>query len=254
MTTIAHICERWAMKLESSTGDKWFLDWVLRSPKEVSSHLTAGWCAYSSLLTIYDPLELTSAVEYFGGMGAQALMIENLFRPTEHTISDYSAEAVEHVREFLPRARAALPGGGSPGWAVIKQADAYDPATVIKADLVGLDFGDLTAWRTRDGEKHRQLLDRVFELEPKAVVLTDIAGPRLALQRQRYEELLGPGTCVSYESYLNALVARLSGLYGYSLVAGFTHRWSTVMAFAPGDASWGEIVPVPTSPVGLELF
>lgn len=226
--------------------DKWFLDWVLRSPKEVSGHLTAGYLAYEAVADIYNGGQIQSAREYFGGMGAQTLMIQELLAPVEHTVLDYSPDAVTHMTDVVLELDADI---------VVKQADSYDPSSCFPADLVGLDIGDLTAWRTRDGEMHRGLLDRVFAHRPKAVVLTDIAGPRLHLQRERYETLLGLGTCRDYESYLNAFADRLEDLYGYEVQAGYHHRWSSVLALVPkGMSTLGIIAPVPSSPVGLELL
>lgn len=232
------ICEQWTQEVSEPT-EKWFLDYVLRSPKNAGIHLTAGWCAYSSL----QPASFSSVVEYFGGMGSQTMMIESMFMPDLHRVLDNSAEAVSHIK----RQRGHR--------AYVVQADSYDPRWGAPADLVGLDFGDLTAWRTRTGEKHRALLDRVFAGEPRGVVITDVACRYLHLQRSRYETLLGQGTCETYEGYLDALSARLSALYGYTMVGGFYHRWSTVMAFAP--AGWGVhsagFIPTPASPVGLTV-
>lgn len=213
--------------------ESWFLDWVLRAPKDSGIHLTAGLHACQSL----DGISVHSAVEYFGGIGAQSLMIQEMFAPYTHIVMDYSDEAVEHLycQGFDAR-----------------QADSYDLASYQQADLVGLDFGDLTVWKTREGEKHRDLLDRVFAGQPKGVVLTDVACRYLHLHRERYETLLGAGTCASYPSYLDALADRLEVLYGYVMVGGFYHRWSTVMALAP-EGKRGSFSPTPASPVGLQV-
>lgn len=239
----ARICERWDMEIAvpATEHNEWFLDWVLRAPTKAGVHLTAGWHAYQSLLRVYGPGDIYDAVEYFGGMGAQALMIQHLFDPSQHTVMDYAPEAALHMRTVLP------------DWVEVRQADAYH--SFVRADLVGLDFGDLTAWKTRDGEPHRVLMDRVFAAEPKAVVLTDIACRYLHLHQKRYETLLGPDTCGSYGTYLRALLARIEALYGYSLVAGFWDRWSTVMALVPSDkvTGPGELVETPESPRGLVL-
>jgi hypothetical protein len=239
VTIIARICEKWTMQLEPPE-DEWFLDWVLRSPREAGKHLTSGWLAYQSLAG----LEVTHAREYFGGIGAQSLMIQELFEPEVHYVTDYSPDAVKHLSTALPFC------------VDVGRADAYnDPGEIYPAQLVGLDFGDLTVWKTREGQPHRELLDRVFASEPKAVVLTDIACRYLHLHRERYESLLGAGTCVSYETYLEALLRRLQRLYGYTLVAGYWDRWSTVMALAPqGDRPMGVLRPTPASPVGIELL
>lgn len=245
MTIIAHIVEKFAMEIEEPEEghDEWFLDWVLRSPKNAGRHLTAGWLGLQEIFKL--GLDIQTCNEWFGGMGAQALMADRLFPLTDHWVGEYSKDAVAHLKRVLPRNVDAF-------W-----RDAYDrgfPRPLV-ADLQILDFGDLTAWKTRDDEPHRKLLDDVFATEPKAVLLTDIACRYLHLHRERYETLLGAGTCGSYEDYLHAFQLRLQALYGY--VPAVTHydRWSAVMALVPeGSAPWGELVPTPDKPVGLEIL
>lgn len=230
------VCEKWTMYTNEPT-EEWFLDYVVRSHRDAGIHLTAGWHAYQAL----GELPINSALEYFGGMGAQSLMIQELFWPGRHTVFDNSEEAIKHIRENVE------------GCTDTRQADSYDSGNYHAADLVGLDFGDLTVWRTREGEKHRDLLDRTFLMtHPKAVVLTDVACRYLHLHRERYETLLGAGTCASYPSYLEALADRLEELYGYVMVGGFYHRWSTVMALVP-DGERVPFVPTPETPVGLKV-
>jgi len=246
---VANICEKWGMTLRpEETDEPWFLDWVLRSPKEAGHHLTAGWCAYASLKEkVYLEGAISSAREYFGGMGAQSLMIQELFMPVEHGAMDYSGQAVDHLRREVQSVRA--------GYQAL-QRDSYDASSVARADLVGLDFGDLTAWKTREGQQHRKLLDRVFDLDPMAVVFTDISCRYLHLHRERYESLLGEGTCGSYPDYLYALLSRFQLLYGYTLCAGYYDRWSAVMALVPDgyEPEDAHLWPTPGEPVGLELL
>lgn len=247
MTTIAQIVEKFTMTINAPPPgrDEWFLDYVLRDPKNAGVHLTAGWLALNSLKEIYRGDEIESAWECFGGMGAQSLMVQRLFNlgPGAHFIGEYSMDAVEHLKRVLPYDT------------VVKHQDAYD-GTVPVADLVVLDFGDLTVWKTREGEPHRDLLDRVFSKEPKAVVFTDIACRYLHLHRSRYETLLGDDTCDGYASYLRAFLSRLEALYGYSLVEGYWDRWSTVMALVPSEMMdhRGSLQETPEKPVGLELL
>lgn len=249
-TIIARICEKWIMDLEQPEGDhdEWFLDWVLRSPRQAGIHLTAGLCAYQAVREAYGPKGIRTVREYFGGMGAQSLMIEDLFQPSYHAVYDYSFEATQHLKRVLSAE------------VIVEQRDSYEkPMFRDSQDLVGLDFGDLTAWKVFVSTRHphRALLDNVvFSAEPRAVVLTDIACRYLHLNRDKYEEALGAGTCDTYEDYLAAFAAKLESVYGYRLLAGFSHRWSTVMALVPQDLleNPGVIVPTPDRPVGLELF
>lgn len=242
--TVVRIVERFEMDLGDvlPERDSWFLDYVLRSPGQAGKHLTAGWLALSSLLAVYDEEDMAYCWEAFGGMGAQALMARRIFDLKAHVVNEYNAEAINHLKAVLPGSVYPVLG------------DSYANPN-IGADLVVLDFGDLTAWRTREGEKHRSLLDSVFRYDPKAVVFTDIACRYLHLHRERYESLLGTGTCGSYETYLGALLDRLHGLYGYRLVRGYYDRWSAVMALVPDDVHnvVPELLPTPDSPVGLTI-
>lgn len=246
MTTyIASILDgRYGMALEASGSfdEPWYGDWAVRNPKKISESITVGWYAYSSLLGVYDPEDIDTAYEYFGGMGAQSLIIQELFAPATHAVADYARESVTHMRRALP------------GHIDVDVADAYD-GTSHPADLVGLDFGDLTVWKLRPGQPHRDLVDRVFAAEPRAVVVTDVASPRLHLHRDRYETMLGEGSCASYPSYLLALGEWFERTYGYVLVAGFYHRGAAKMAFAPAvEADRGGLHTVPPTPVGLEIL
>lgn len=244
MATVT-ICERWTVPLpDNPSGDKkWFLDWVLSAPGESKRHLTASWHAYSSLVSVYRKGEIRTAREYFGGIGGQSFMIDALFHPSEHVVLENAPDAVGHLLRQLP---AGI---------VVKQADSYSSVNTAPADLVGLDYGDLTAHKLREGADHAELLERVALLEPRAIVLTDIAGRFLHFHRESYERVLGSGTCEDYPSYLLAMLALFRERYGYGLVAGFYHRWSTVLALVPLDVApaKGMLVPTPLSPVGLEL-
>jgi hypothetical protein len=233
------ICERWTQYVQPPK-EKWFLDYAVRSPQDAGVHLTAGWHCYQLVKEL--GIEVNSAVEFFGGIGAQSLMIQELFAPANHVVRDFSHEAVAHIK-------AQVPG------VYVHQADSYDPMWQHRADLVGLDFGDLTVWKTRPGEPHRGLLDRVFEEEPKAVVLTDIACRYLHLHRERYDSILGTGASNTYELYLEALAGRLEELYSCRMVGGFYHRWSTVMVLVPRKSRIpsGGFVPTPDTPVGLKV-
>lgn len=231
------ICERWTMYVPDPE-EKWFLDWAVRAPAHAGQHLVAGMLAYQKLGELYP--EADSAMEYFGGLGAHSLAIQEVWSPAKHVVLDYSTEAARHLATIHPNITAV-------------QGDAYDPASFRKADIVGVDCGDSTAYRTREGEKVRALLDRVFAGEPLGVEFTDIAAPYLHLHRERYEAFLGAGTCATYETYLEALAARLEALYDYVMVGCWYDRWSAVFAFAQ-EGDRGELIPKPSSPVGLEIF
>lgn len=240
LTTVV-VCERWTMPIgQRDETSQWFVDWVLRRPADSSVHITAGFHAYSSLLSVYpQDKPFASAAEYFGGLGCQSLMIQNLFRPEEHTVVERHPLAAQHLKGLLAERKGAR----------ALQGDAYRQN--LPADLAGLDFGNLTALQAQ--RNMRPLLNRVFAAGPKAVVLTDIAGQRLHLQRERYEKLLNH-SCATYPDYLSGLAAYFLATYGYRALSCFHHRWSAVMALVPqGLAGETKMAAVPQGPEGLRL-
>lgn len=221
MATVT-ICDSWTLDIPEYTEDTWFMNWVLNAPTQVGKHFLSGWLAYQSLAEVIDVSQLNSAVEYFGGIGAQTLMIQDAFAPAEHHVYDYSDEAVEHLTTTF---------AGTP--VQVSRADSYNPASIRQADLVGLDFGDLTAWKAQAGRPAGDMLERVFMLEPKAVVITDVAARYLHLQKVAYEPILGQDTCDSYEDYLDAFAAHIWERFGYQRVTSYDNHWSSVTAFVP---------------------
>lgn len=130
-------------------------------------------------------------------------------------------------------------------------------APAASCDLYVLDVPDFTAWATKERMPVRALLDEVFSQNPKAVTITDSAASHLHLHGQRYESVLGRGTCQTYARYLLALLDRLEALYGYTLCRGYWGSQQAVLALVPAELKPrvpGLLVAVPVDPAGLELF
>lgn len=219
----ARILDTWDMELPEVTENPWFVDWVHRSPKQAGDHLEVSWKTFVALANHFGSDAFPVIREYFGGIGAHALMLDQLFDPHHHMVADFSPEAVEHMKRVLPADVHVM------------KADAYDPDYTTYASLQVLDFGDLTVWKAAPGSARGSLLTRVFEEQPLAVTITDIAARYLHLQKQNYEPILGPGTCDTYEDYLAAFAEHIEDRYGYSLLEANYTRWSAVMAFIPSD-------------------
>lgn len=229
----ALICDKYKMTLPEESGDnKWWYDWAVAAPHHAGDHLTVSLRTFQALKRT--GLQFFSIREYFAGIGAHALMLDDLFAPGVHTISDYAPAAVEHLKTLWPGIDARV-------------ADAYDPSSTTAAELAVMDFGDLTVFQAQPGKDRGDLLDRVLLLEPQAFTITDIAARYLHLQRKSYEPILGPGACDSYEEYLERYAEHIETRYGYTFVEGNYTRWSCVMAFAaPGVAQRGTFRKLPT--------
>lgn len=241
MKAVVRLCDRWNMTINRpEDGEPWFADWVLKDPKKSNIRLSAGWHMFRALEQTGIPFKAVQ--EFFGGIGAQSLMIDELFKPTHHVVQEYTRPAVDHMERELP------------GWVGVHLEDAYN-CPVLGVDLSCLDFGDFTIWKARPGLPHRELLDIVFSKEPRAVTLTDVAGRYLHLHRERYETMLGAGSCGSYLGYLNALSRWIETTFGYTLVRGYWNPLSTKMAFVP---EWmrqrGRFYQTPTEPGYFEVL
>lgn len=222
------------MELPESSGEnKWWFDWAVAAPKHAGDHLTVSLRTFEAIKRTN--LAFFSAREYFGGIGAHAMMVDSLFEPGIHSVADYAPEAVEHMKRVLPE------------YVSVEQRDAYVGNT-LEADLVVMDFGDMTVFRAQPGQKQGDLLEQVWLDRPQAFTITDIAARYLHLQRKSYEPLLGEGACDSYEEYLARYAYHLEERSGYVLLEGNYTRWSCVMAFVePGVARRpGEFHKLPT--------
>lgn len=217
----ARICDMWDIDLPNTGDNKWWLDWAVAAPKHAGDHLTVSWLTFESLLNVYSPDAFFSIREYFGGIGAHALMLDGLFEASVHRTADYAPDAVEHMKRVLPPSVA------------VEQADAYGPEGFGVSDLHVMDFGDLTIFQAQKGKERGDLLEQVFASEPLAVTITDIAARYLHLQKKPYEPILGEGCCDSYEEYLERYATHIEERFGYVLLEGNYTRWSCHMAFVP---------------------
>lgn len=235
------ILEKWDMETPVAQRNEWFGDWLNRRPNEVSRHITMGWHALQELRSLQD---VQSVHESFGGIGAQALIAEELWPTARHTVRDYSSSAVRYMVENLPMRKGLHVFPGS----------SYDPDLFVTADVQLADVGDLTATRMNQFP-YRAWLDHTFGSGAKAVVLTDIAGRLLHLHRETYSRDLGVQV-ETYEQYLGALGHFVLRRYGYAPTKTFYHRWSSITVFRPRPDYQvvHYLTECPATPIGLEVL
>lgn len=224
----ARIIDMFEMELPDASGEnKWWYDWAVAAPGHAGDHLTVCWKTFQALDKVFGhgSYAYFSAREYFGGIGAHAMMIDYLFDPSVHSVADYSPEAVEHMKRVLPP------------HIEVGVRDAYGAEGFGVADLHVMDFGDLTVFQAQPWKERGHLIEQVFASKPKAVTITDIAARYLHLQKKSYEPILGEGCCDSYEEYLERFATHIQERFGYVLVEGNWTRWSCHMAFVPEDVS-----------------
>lgn len=238
----ALICEQWKVPIAANGGSglPWFLDWVERRPKEVGDHVACGYWCYAELAN--NMMEFDSVAECFGGAGFQSTIIRNLFNIRTHTISDISAKSCEHLfRLFSNQPHPATTN--------VRCIDAKN--YLPEADLIGFDAGDLTALTLT--RQHGEMLKEIVKGKPKAIVLTDIAGPRLHLQRNCYSKIIW-NDCINYPTYLHGVAEYIRKTFGYDALCIYYSRWSAVMSLLPKQKITETAIPqrVPESPVGFQ--
>ena len=211
------VLNKWDLPVPDKS-EGWFADWAIRRTKHVSGHLARGTYVLRDLRDQgYSPERV---VEYFGGLGVQSLVIQNLWPSAwPHHLYENNPDAVAYLEANIPVAR-------------IEHADSFN-VPVPRGGLHVLDFGDLTISKANNPGKHRDLLDKVFGAEPSAVVLTDIAGDRFHLLKKNYAKVLGP--LETYEDYLRRMGSWIQREYGYAPVLTAWRSWSSVTSFAPED-------------------
>lgn len=238
----ALICEQWKVPIAANGGSglPWFLDWVERRPKEVSDHVACGYWCYAELANAL--LEFDSVTEYFGGAGFQSTIIQNLFSVKEHRITDVSVKSCDHLISLF-RQNASVS---------VKCVDTFKNIDAMpRGDLIGFDAGDLTALTLT--RQHGEMLSKIVEGKPAAIVLTDIAGPRLHLQRSCYSKIVW-NDCINYPTYLHGVAEYIRKTFGYDALCIYYSRWSAVMALLPKEqiSSTAHPVQVALSPVGFQ--
>lgn len=236
----ALICEQWKVPVAATGGSglPWFLDWVERRPKEVSDHVACGYWCYSALSD--KMMEFQSATEYFGGAGFQSTIIRGLFPLYEHHIGEKSTKACLHLNQIF---------GGD--FSVKVHCVDTTQHRLPNSDLIGFDAGDLTALTLT--RHHGEMLSIICAERPSAIILTDIAGPRLPLQRKRYSQIVW-NDCDDYETYLHGLAEYLRRVFHYDALCIYYSHWSAVMALLPKAKIKETATPqrVPKSPVGFQ--
>lgn len=234
------ICEKWDLPTPVAKHNEWFADWALRKPNEVSRHITMGYHALQEVHSM--GLEIDAIYESFGGIGAQALIIEDLWPGSIHLVRDFSEASQRYLKENLPRTGTLTVLGGS----------SYDPRNFQRADLQVADVGDLTAvkWTQQPIEAW---LEHTFSSGAKAVVLTDIAGRLLHLHSKTYSKALGK-TIRWYSDYLLATGEYVKDRFGYTATKSFYHHWSSITVFTPESPDPHQLVSCPDGPRGLEIL
>lgn len=200
--------------------DPWFKDWAETRPRDVEAHVRRGRAALTQ--AHQDFPALSSAAEYFGGLGLQTDVIRELWPIDRHVVREIHPDAVSYLRQVVP------------AQVDVELADAFQDAPV-SAELQVLDFGDLTATRLRWPQYEGLLRHVTQDPETQALIVTDIAGRLLHLHLDHYAKVIGEfGT--TYPEYMRAWGRTFGEVTGFYPRYTALSRWSSVTYLARGEA------------------
>lgn len=198
MTTVATevlVCDRWPLTLRPGSGGHFaYLN-------TISSKNTACFLALLDGMT-----HVNSVVEYFGGVGLFATVVQQVLHPLLHRVYDLDGDCVAQLQS-LPQISAA-------------QGDAHALMGTVKGDLQVLDFPVATI--RHHGEWPWAA---VFERRPRYVVFSDTALRRIGLHRALYSGIFGVPVH-SHEDYVRAYSRFMWDRYGYRVTMEAHHQYS----------------------------
>lgn len=223
----ALICEKWelnfAQELEykdSKVSDQSNMERVVKIEKVVAD------CVLASTM-ILDKFSLTvdyglDVVELYGGSGFQTTVIQNLLRPTNHTIVEQDENCVAQLKREFPKL-TVIKG---------KAEDNYN----IKADYYSLDYDWTINTFVTNKNKNKDMFEGIFAFQPQAIQFWDSARSHLPANRKLYSKHFGK-EIITAQDYSQAISEFFYKNYNYSTTYVCYPRYqglSTYFLLQPG--------------------
>lgn len=211
----ALLCEKWEIPLKE--GEEGFF------AHTNISELSRRAICFEWLLTGVP--EGKTITEYFGGIGLQSVIIQNVIKPAIHVINEINEECVSQLEMVFK---------DTPGVSVGLR-DAKEVLALNNTDIAILDFPDMTGKHYE--EWHLQLQD-LFDTKPRLVEITDVGNRYLHLHKNLYSSILGQ-EIETIEDYIRAISGYFYQKYGYSVIKAAYKSGTSYMFLAPVEP--GEI-------------
>lgn len=196
----ALVCEKWELPIYD--GRSGFFSHT--NIGELSRRaICFEWLMESVAGGIYLPQKEESVAEFFGGIGLQTVIIQNILKPDMHWVSDYDKDCYEQL---------VMNFSGKPG-VYVHKADAKDVMKSIDANIIILDFPNMTAKHYKDWEEPLGVL---FSKRPSIVEITDVGNRYLHLHRNLYSDILDYRVD-TIEDYILGISRYLLKRFGYQV-------------------------------------
>ena len=157
-------------------------------------------------------------VEFFGGIGSFATVVQERLRPREHFIWDLDPFCARHLKRAFEKRSGVT----------VTEGDAYAqaPLAVTPDTLLVADFNTFSVMYMTKERPEATALGAALAAHPRWVVFTDSAVNKFHLNRVPYERVFGR-EIRSMEEYGAALSEYLSQRWGYRIISSAGHRNAT---------------------------
>ena len=220
--------------MRTKVGNKWIISWYMpviptyhgdmknrpytyyveNKRKDIAGNL---WCIETVLRSLDSPVY--KVVEYFGGIGAFSLFIQDILKPEVHEAYDIDENCVDIYSNTFPAVDVAV-------------GDFYELAG-IDTNVAVLDFETYTARTSITDDRDFDTVRKVFEASD-VVVLVDTAMGWLHLNYDVYSKLLHR-SIDSADSYFQALSEYYYLNEGFAITTVASHARASYMALVRSD-------------------
>lgn len=222
----ALLCGKWKVSFdfkkdqnekETNLYERSYVHFLLNHPDLVSAKCLATEWLFTDLV----PSSL-NAIEYMGGIGIQATILENLLKPDKHLVLDRDKVCCEQLRL----------NGFKSQVAEFSNADETT-STKVKYEVKLVDF---PASSVLNMPQKWPKFYSLFSSSPELVVWTDTSVARpIQLHGKRYSKVMNCGPLNSHEDYVRNYSRYLYERFGYSIArAAFRARNAVYLAAKPG--------------------
>ena len=208
------------MARSTSPFERSFTEWQRLHPTHVEHHGKA----LHELFTAGSGLHISSAVEWFAGLGVASQVIRDTWPGlVRHIMVDKSADCAEVLlRKFAGKLGVLV---------YCADARTLHPWPAGAHSLVCLDWN---TWTVLHWEKWWTELEMIFRWQPAVVQLTDTAVNKLHFHHQTYEDIMS-APCRTPMDYLTALSQWFYTHHGYSIRWAVYYHVAAYMLLLPGE-------------------
>jgi hypothetical protein len=165
-----------------------------------------------------------SIVEFFGGVGFFATLVENIIHPIDHFIFEINDVCVTQLRECFKKNKNVHVDSG----------DARKTILDFNCDILSLDFPNFTILDLREGHRWQKQFHHVFSIDAEAIVFTDTSPSYFSIHKDRYSQFFDK-KLNSVRDYVLSFSEYLYKRYGYSVTnAAYRGRNACYYLARPG--------------------